>query len=358
MMKCIGTTLLCAIALSALSFADGFSTVPKAPSRYVGRTGTPTGPPYAPPVCHSHGRPGSALCMSETYLDGVEASTATTQQPGEAAPVRADADVRDFMPTQPNLMERLASKAGQIDMNEAVNTAFVAMLSLAVLCKLTMVDSGLTRGWTGEEVAARMAADNWSGYLSVLRNHPIATKAVTSATVYSIGDVLAQRSEGESMGSLDRPRILRSLLAGLIGHGPLSHFWYEISENVFDNVLQLTAWWSFIPKVAIDQTLWGPFWNNSYILLLGLMKRESLETIWGDVKRTTIPLVVSGLKLWPLAHCVTYGLIPVENRLLWVDMVEILWVTILATQAAGGGAETSAEATAEETAPVLSADGR
>ena len=54
------------------------------------------------------------------------------------------------------------------------------------------------------------------------------------------------------------------------------------------------------------------------------------------MKRTTVPLIVSGLKLWPLVHCVTYGLIPVENRVLWVDAVEILWVTILATQAAGG----------------------
>lgn len=89
--------------------------------------------------------------------------------------------------------------------------------------------------------------------------------------------------------------------------------------------------------VILDQTTWGPFWNNTYILLLGLMERESLESIWSDVKRTTMPLVVSGLKLWPLAHCITYGLIPVENRLLWVDFVEILWVTILATQAAGGG---------------------
>lgn len=89
--------------------------------------------------------------------------------------------------------------------------------------------------------------------------------------------------------------------------------------------------------VILDQTTWGPFWNNSYILLLGLMKRESLSNIWSDVKRTTIPLIVSGLKLWPLAHCVTYGLIPVENRLLWVDFVEILWVTILATQANGEG---------------------
>ena len=75
--------------------------------------------------------------------------------------------------------------------------------------------------------------------------------------------------------------------------------------------------------------------NNSYILLLGLMKFENPKTIWSDIKTSTIPLILSGLKLWPLAHCVTYGLIPVENRLLWVDFVEIFWVTILASQAAG-----------------------
>lgn len=82
------------------------------------------------------------------------------------------------------------------------------------------------------------------------------------------------------------------------------------------------------------QTTWGPFWNNTYILLLGIMQLSKPEKIFGEMKRTTIPLIVSGLKLWPLAHLVTYGLIPVENRLLWVDLVEIIWVTILATAAA------------------------
>ncbi len=67
------------------------------------------------------------------------------------------------------------------------------------------------------------------------------------------------------------------------------------------------------------------------------MQFQKPSQVWADIKRTTIPLVISGLKLWPLAHCITYGLVPVENRLLWVDAVEIIWVTILATQASGGG---------------------
>jgi protein Mpv17 len=98
--------------------------------------------------------------------------------------------------------------------------------------------------------------------------------------------------------------------------------------------LHLTAWWSFLPKIALDQSTWSPIWNNTYILLIGLLKLDSWQNIGGNMKRSTFPLMITGLKLWLPAHCITYGLVPVENRLLWVDMVEIVWVTILATQAA------------------------
>lgn len=69
------------------------------------------------------------------------------------------------------------------------------------------------------------------------------------------------------------------------------------------------------------------------------MKLDSLGNIWGDMKKSTLPLIANGLKLWVPVHCITYGLIPVENRLLWVDLVEIVWVTILASQAAAASNE-------------------
>jgi protein Mpv17 len=221
------------------------------------------------------------------------------------------------------------------------NTILLLAVVLSVVTPLvTSVEWDVMRGWSPSEVVQGLLQGNWDRYISVLTNYPIPTKAVTSATVYSIGDILAQRTEGRTIGDLDRLRVLRSLTAGLIGHGPLSHCWYNFSEGLFTDLLQWTAWWAFIPKVVLDQMFWGPIWNNTYIALLGLMKRDSIHTIWGDIQRTTVPLVLSGLKLWPLAHCVTYGLIPVENRLLWVDTVEILWVTILATQAAAGAVTT------------------
>ncbi|KAL7543636.1 hypothetical protein ACHAXR_012934, partial [Thalassiosira sp. AJA248-18] len=221
-----------------------------------------------------------------------------------------------------------------LDRDTIINISIIVITIVLVAIQVFSIDTGITRGWSTEEVAYRVPIDNWRSYNNILSMAPVQTKAVTSATVYTIGDIIAQRTEGVEIGELDRGRIGRSLAAGLVGHGPLSHVWYQVSEQAFE-IFHWTQWWSFVPKVAVDQTLWGPFWNNVYILLLGAMQFQKPAQIWSDMKRTTIPLIISGLKLWPLAHCVTYGLVPVENRLLWVDLVEIFWVTILATQASG-----------------------
>ncbi len=36
-------------------------------------------------------------------------------------------------------------------------------------------------------------------------------------------------------------------------------------------------------------------------------------------------------RFWPLAHLLTYGVIPVQHRLVFVDSVELIWVCILST---------------------------
>ena len=36
-------------------------------------------------------------------------------------------------------------------------------------------------------------------------------------------------------------------------------------------------------------------------------------------------------KFWPLVHCITYSVIPAQHRILWVNMVDLVWNAILAT---------------------------
>ena len=159
--------------------------------------------------------------------------------------------------------EAMLSQIKSLDKNTIINTSIFAFALVTVVFQVLSVDIGITRGWSTEEIAYRVPLDNWNSYNAILASAPIQTKSITSATVYAIGDTIAQRTEGTEIGKLDRARIGRSLAAGLIGHGPLSHYWYQISEDFFNNVLLWTEWWSFIPKVVIDQTLWGPFWNNT-----------------------------------------------------------------------------------------------
>ena len=159
--------------------------------------------------------------------------------------------------------------------NGAANTAFfIAVVVAIVMAKVLLVNVDHARGWTLSETMLRIPPDNWIAYLRSLDANPVFVKAVTSGSVYSLGDVLAQLSGGKEVGEIDRPRVLKSMAAGFVGHGPLSHEWYNLSEDVFNNVLHIPdAWWSSLPKVLIDQTVWTPFWNNTYIVLIGIMSR-------------------------------------------------------------------------------------
>lgn len=242
-----------------------------------------------------------------------------------------------------DVRQQTATKGFVYNNRSTAKMGAIFLMAIAVLANYANVEHA------AQENVMRTLTNLWNGYEMSLHSDPVRTKAFTSATVYAIGDVISQKTEGKSFEEIDASRTLRSLTAGMIGHGPLSHVWYNWAESFFTDTCHLTQWWSLFPKVALDQTLWGPIWNNCYILLLGIMQLTNPKTIVEEMKQTTIPLIVAGLKLWPLAHCVTYSL-PVDYRLVWVDLVEIIWVTILATAAAGASGHGSAQASTQASA--------
>ena len=48
-----------------------------------------------------------------------------------------------------------------------------------------------------------------------------------------------------------------------------------------------------------------------------------------DVKRNFKPMMLANWKLWPFVHLLTYTVIPTRFKLLWVDVVEVVWITYL-----------------------------
>ena len=204
-----------------------------------------------------------------------------------------------------------------------------------IFSQIATADIALWRGWSVPEILFRIPVSNWAHYLDSLYANPVVTKGFTSAFVYTIGDGVAQVTEGAKFGEIDRMRVARNMVAGGIGHGPLSHFWYMLCDSFFTDVLGITQWWILLPKIVLDLSLWGPFFCCVYLSMLGAMQLDAPGKILAEVREKTPGIVLTGAKFWGFVSFITYGLVPLEHRVLWVDCVEIVWVAILSQSAAG-----------------------
>ena len=95
------------------------------------------------------------------------------------------------------------------------------------------------------------------------------------------------------------------------------------------------AWWALPTKIVLDQTLFALYLNGAYCALLELMSRSSPRETWRRVKQAAWPSLVSSWRFWPAVHALTFSVVPVHLRVLWVDAVEIVWVAILSMAVTG-----------------------
>ncbi|XP_026663275.2 uncharacterized protein LOC103714610 isoform X2 [Phoenix dactylifera] len=228
--------------------------------------------------------------------------------------------------------------------DRAINAAIVLAAGTYAITKLLTIDSDYWQGWTLYEILRYAPQHNWTAYEEALKTNPVLAKMVISGVVYSVGDWIAQCYEGKPLFDFDRARMFRSGLVGFTLHGSLSHYYYQFCEALFP----FQDWWVVPAKVLFDQTAWAAIWNSIYYAVLGLLRFESPANIFSELKATFWPMLTAGWKLWPFAHLITYGVIPVEQRLLWVDCVELVWVTILSTYSNEKSEARNTEAMSEE----------
>ncbi|XP_050248201.1 uncharacterized protein LOC126695486 [Quercus robur] len=235
----------------------------------------------------------------------------------------------EFQPLSPS--EGREEEQGDDDfdrlVSKAINATIVLGFGTFAVTKLLTIDLDYWHGWTLYEILRYAPEHNWIAYEQALKANPVLSKMAISGIVYSVGDWIAQCYEGKPLFEFDRTRMFRSGLVGFTLHGSLSHYYYQFCEALFP----FQDWWVVPAKVAFDQTVWAAIWNSIYFVFLGFLRFESPTNIYNELKTTFWPMLTAGWKLWPFAHLITYGVIPVEQRLLWVDCVELIWVTILST---------------------------
>ncbi|XP_031375313.1 uncharacterized protein LOC116189729 isoform X2 [Punica granatum] len=233
--------------------------------------------------------------------------------------------------------------------DRTLNATIVLAAGSFAITKLLTIDHDYWHGWTIYEILRYAPRHNWEAYEEALKTNPVFAKMTISGVVYSLGDWIAQCYEGKPLFEFDRARMFRSGLVGFTLHGSLSHFYYQFCEELFP----FKDWWVVPAKVVFDQTAWSAVWNSIYYTVLGFLRFESPVSIFKELAATFWPMLTAGWKLWPFAHLITYGVIPVEQRLLWVDCVELIWVTILSTYSNEKSETRISEATADASSNAL-----
>jgi len=248
--------------------------------------------------------------------------------------------VQSTFADDPENSEKLSASVATINNVAALNAAAIGFFLLAAAYELLHVDIeaaiSLFHNSDSMEASAlgttidlflRLPMDSIRAYEVLVPTNPVFYKACTSGVAYTVGDFVSQVYQGRTLETIDLKRTLRSGTAGFIGHGPLCHYWMVFMETYLDFG---GAWWGTGIKVLADQTVWGLYLNAMYSFIIGVLAGRPLGDVWRDVKSTAWPALRTSWRFWPFVHTVSFShAVPLDLKLLWVDAMEVAWVTLL-----------------------------
>lgn len=182
---------------------------------------------------------------------------------------------------------------------------------------------------------------------------------VTGATYY-FGDWIAQTCQGCKVMEFDATRLLRATLLGLVIFGPLMETYYQFQADLFHGWFPSDPWYAEGLKVMMDQTAFCFTYNLLYYLGDGTLRGRPLTASLAEFKAVWWKLQTAGWKFWPFVGVFTHTVIPLEHKVLFVDLAEVLWVTYLSlnvnseSQAALGDGDAQEDNSADKQAMLPS----
>lgn len=164
----------------------------------------------------------------------------------------------------------------------------------------------------------------WTNYNSRLDRYPITTKAFTSMIGFFLGDIIAQKFISEKP-DINWARAARMASFGFLIHGPTGHYFYSFLDRFIVGKTPLKV----ASKVAFDQIIWAPVFTAIFFAYLGFAEGKSLDQVTTKIKNDTWTGVKASWKFWPLAHAINFAFVPLSQRLLYINTLQVGYNVIL-----------------------------
>lgn len=183
------------------------------------------------------------------------------------------------------------------------------------------------------QVAIYHPARLWRGYNQSLSTSPVMTKSLTAMAACGLGDCIAQISTNKAptldrrLAGVDALRTARLALFGLLWTGPSGHVFYGVLDKIFKSQ-SLGPLAAIAGKVGVDQLVYSPIcmmvfftWVNVACLTPAKAPQE--------ISQKLIPSITMSWLLWTPAMVVNMALVPANLRMLYINVVSLVWTNIL-----------------------------
>ncbi|KAF8057927.1 Serine/threonine-protein phosphatase PP1 isozyme 1 [Scenedesmus sp. PABB004] len=160
----------------------------------------------------------------------------------------------------------------------------------------------------------------WGEYNRLLASHPLLVKAVTTAVLSALGNVICQLLV-EGAPALDGRRLATFTALGFAWVAPCLHFWFARLNALVPAAGNAGA----LGRMAVDQLCFAPVFIASMIAILGALEGASPDALRGRLATDLPPAVRANWALWVPAQFVNFRFVPPANQVLFANVVALAW---------------------------------
>eukprot|EP00761_Pharyngomonas_kirbyi_P004954 gb/GECH01004959.1/.p1 GENE.gb/GECH01004959.1/~~gb/GECH01004959.1/.p1 ORF type:complete len:250 (+),score=54.66 gb/GECH01004959.1/:1-750(+) len=204
----------------------------------------------------------------------------------------------------------------------------------------------------------------WKGYNRALSRFPVTTKSTLSGSLFVGGDLVSQYVENqkEPQTRINGDRALQMGLFGTLVNGPVMHLWFR----QLDRLVPGTGTPSLIRKISLDQMVFAPLFYGVFFACTAVMKdtvsiprdreyhhphhqnnnndlynnqsssssiHHHYRNIVSQLSVSFLPTMIMDWQVWPAANLVNFALIPQQHRVLYSNVVSLVWNAYLSSMA-------------------------
>lgn len=124
--------------------------------------------------------------------------------------------------------------------------------------------------------------------------------------------------------------------------GPAATTWFRILQR---NVNFRSNGATIAARVAADQLIFAPTFIGVFLSSMAVLEGGSPAD---KLSKSYVPALTANYYIWPLVQAVNFRFVPLQYRVLFVNVISIGWNCYLSFLNSGGGAEEEVNAGAKE----------